>query len=346
MSNTYPEKTSCNRNAGFPKIVFMGTPEFAVESLQALIEEGYKVVGIVTMPDKPAGRGHKIQYSPVKQYALSQNIPILQPEKLKDAEFLKALNAWKADLQIVVAFRMLPEVVWNMPRLGTFNLHASLLPQYRGAAPINWAIIHGEKETGITTFFLTHEIDSGKIIAQEKIPIEETDNAGIIHDKLMRRGARLVIKTVDDIIHNSIKPIPQEIMVLSTPELKFAPKIFKETCCIDWNKNVHEIYDFVRGLSPHPCAWTELTFPKGDIIYFKIFEVEKIEKNSNFPVTTMVSDGKKYIDIRAKNGFIRLKSILPAGKKRMTTEEFLQGNANLFLNSDDEIKFIPNNKIT
>ena len=217
----------------------MGTPDFAVEALRQLVEGGYNVVGVITMPDKPAGRGHKVQYSPVKQYALEQNLPLLQPEKLKDEAFVEALRAWKADLQIVVAFRMLPEVVWNMPRLGTFNLHASLLPQYRGAAPINWAVINGDTETGITTFFLKHEIDTGEVIQQVRVPIAETDNVGVVHDKLMVLGGKLVVETVDGILNGTVKSIPQEEMVVAG-KLRPAPKIFKETCRIDWNQPVNK----------------------------------------------------------------------------------------------------------
>src|SRR3712207_4484886 len=213
------------------RIVYMGTPDFAVESLRQLVEGGYNVAGVITMPDKPAGRGHKIQYSPVKQYALSQNLPLLQPQNLKDESFIQSLRDWKADLQIVVAFRMLPEIVWNMPRLGTFNLHASLLPQYRGAAPINWAIINGEKETGITTFFLQHAIDTGDMIDQVRIPIGETDNVGVVHDRLMMLGGDLVLKTVDDILADRVTTTPQ-CAVADESTLRPAPKIFKETCKI------------------------------------------------------------------------------------------------------------------
>jgi methionyl-tRNA formyltransferase len=268
-----------------------------------------------------------LQASPVKQYALSQNLPVLQPEKLKDPDFLEALKTWEADLQIVVAFRMLPEVVWNMPRLGTFNLHASLLPQYRGAAPINWAIINGETTTGVTTFFLTHEIDTGKIIYREKIPIEDTDNAEIIHDKLMQLGAKLVTKTVDDILNDAITPISQEELLTGEQELKPAPKIFKETGRIDWNKTAKEIYDFIRGLSPYPGAWTELTTPKGEVLHFKLFETEKIRQVHDLPAGTIVSDRKTFMDISTLDGFIRLKSLQQAGKKRMAVEDFLRGNA-------------------
>ncbi len=307
------------------RIVYMGTPDFAVESLKALVEGGYNVVGVITMPDKPAGRGMKMQYSPVKEYALSQDLTLLQPEKLKDTQFLSDLQALQADLQIVVAFRMLPELVWNMPRFGTFNLHASLLPQYRGAAPINWAVINGETETGITTFFLTHEIDTGKIIDQEKISIEDTDNAGIVHDRLMVLGSKLVVKTVDNILNDSIKPIDQEdILQGKDPEL--APKIFKETCKIDWEKSVKQIYDFIRGLSPYPAAWTELTAPNGELLHLKVFETEKILSEHNHAPGILLSDGKSFMDIAVKDGFIRLISIQQSGKKRMSAGDFLRGS--------------------
>ena len=307
------------------RIVYMGTPDFAVESLRALVENGYNVVGVITMPDKPMGKHQSVlQSSPVKQYAVSQGLPLLQPENLKDLDFLEALKAWNADLQIVVAFRMLPEVVWNMPRLGTFNLHASLLPQYRGAAPINWAIINGEKETGITTFFLTHEIDTGKIISQERIPIADADNAEIIHDRLMQLGSELVVKTVNNILNDSIKPISQEELFKDEGELKPAPKLFKENCRIDWNKSTKEVYDFIRGLSPYPAAWTELNTNKGSF-QFKIFEAEKITETPNLPAGSIISNSKTQLDVATADGFIRLKVVQQAGKKRMSVEEWLRG---------------------
>jgi methionyl-tRNA formyltransferase len=309
------------------RIVFMGTPAFAVESLRALVEGGYPVAGVVTMPDKPAGKHHSVlQASPVKEYALSQDLPVLQPEKLKDPEFLEQLKSWNADLQIVVAFRMLPEAVWNMPPLGTFNLHASLLPQYRGAAPINRAIINGEKETGVTTFFLSHDIDTGKIIAQERILIEETDNAGTIHDRLMLLGAQLVLQTVDAITAGTVSPVAQEKLFADEKDLKPAPKIFKETCKIDWNKTTQEVYDFIRGLSPYPAAWTEWTAANGEELQLKIFEAEKRIETHHLLAGTLVSDGKTYLNISTKDGFIVLKNIQQAGKRRMTVEEFLRGN--------------------
>ena len=316
------------------RIVYMGTPDFAVEALRQLVEGGYNVVGVITMPDKPAGRGHKIQYSPVKQYALEQNLPLLQPEKLKDEAFVEALREWKADLQIVVAFRMLPEVVWNMPRLGTFNLHASLLPQYRGAAPINWAVINGDTETGITTFFLKHEIDTGEVIQQVRVPIADTDNVEVVHDKLMMLGGKLVLETVDAILNGTVKPISQEEMAV-VGELRPAPKIFKETCRIDWNQPVKKIYDFIRGLSPYPAAWSELIASEKESVVVKIFEVEKIVKKNDkrcrnsrgrfCKVGSIETDGKKYIKVSVPGGFVSILSLQLPGKKRLKIDELLRG---------------------
>lgn len=308
------------------RIVFMGTPDFAVESLRVLVKNNYEVVGVITMPDKPAGRGHKVQYSAVKQYALDQNLLLLQPEKLKDEVFLEELRSLNAELQIVVAFRMLPEVVWNMPKYGTFNLHASLLPQYRGAAPINWAIINDEKETGATTFFLTHEIDTGKIILQEKCPILETDNAGTVHDRLMVIGAKLVRQTVDLLTDGKIDAIDQSQFIHSELILKSAPKIFKETCEINWTQTVEEVYNFVRGLSPYPTAWLEIQFPnQSEKIILKVFETEKEFEKHELAVGTVVTDGKKFAKIALKEGFISLKSVQAPGKKRMAIGELLRG---------------------
>jgi len=304
----------------------MGTPDFAVASLRILVENKYEVVGVITMPDKPAGRGHKVQFSPVKQYALEQNLRLLQPEKLKDEAFLEELRRLQADLQIVVAFRMLPEVVWNMPKFGTFNLHASLLPQYRGAAPINWAIINGDKETGATTFFLTHEIDTGKIIQQEKIAIAETDNVGIVHDKLMEMGAKLVKKTVDMLIEGKIDAVDQAQFIHPGLELKAAPKIFKETCQVAVSWNVERVYNFVRGMSPHPTAWVELQFPnQAEKMTLKVFETEKEICDHELAVGTVVTDGKKYAKVALSDGYINLKSVQIAGKKRMEIGELLRG---------------------
>jgi methionyl-tRNA formyltransferase len=304
----------------------MGTPEFAVESLKTLVENNYQVVGVITMPDKPAGRGHKIQISPVKQYALDNDLKILQPEKLKDEDFLEELRQLEADLQVVVAFRMLPEVVWNMPRFGTFNLHASLLPQYRGAAPINYAIINGEKETGATTFFLTHEIDTGKIILQEKIAISETDNAGDIHDKLMMLGADMVRRTIDLLIEGKTDAIDQQQFINSDTVLKSAPKIFKENCEININDTAENIYNFVRGLSPYPTARIDVELPNTtEKLQLKVFETEKEIIEHNLPLGTTVSDIKTYLKIAVSNGFIHLISIQAPGKKRMSSGEFLRG---------------------
>ena len=307
------------------RIVYMGTPEFAVESLRCLVEGGYNVVGVITMPDKPAGRGHKIQFSPVKQYALEHNLPLLQPEKLKDETFVEALRAWEADLQIVVAFRMLPEVVWNMPRFGTFNLHASLLPQYRGAAPINWAVMNGDTETGITTFFLKHEIDTGEVIQQVKVPISDTDDVGTIHDKLMFLGGKLVVETVDAILDGTVRSIPQEEMAV-VGELRPAPKIFKDTCRINWSKSVKHIYDHIRGLSPYPAAWTELLQPGAEILSpVKIFQTEKITKLHQLQPGSIATDGKTYLHVAAADGFVNILSLQLPGKKRLQTEELLRG---------------------
>lgn len=308
------------------RIVYMGTPDFAVKSLRALVEGGYNIVGVVTMPDKPVGRhGSVLQASPVKQYALSQGLPVLQPEKLKDETFLSGLRALNADLQIVVAFRMLPEIVWNMPRLGTFNLHASLLPQYRGAAPINWAVINGDTETGATTFFLTHEIDTGKIICQKHLPIADTDDVEKVHDALMVMGAGLVLETVDLLLEGKTDAIPQEEFYKDPSELRPAPKIFKDTCRINWNQPVKRIYDFIRGLSPYPAAWTELVSPEGTRSVLKIYQSEKRMAAHDKPVGTILTDKKSYIDVAVEDGFLRLLSVQLAGKKRLAVTEFLNG---------------------
>jgi len=308
------------------RIVFMGTPDFAVESLKILVENQYQVVGVVTMPDKPAGRGHKIQFSAVKQYALEKNLTLLQPEKLKDEGFLQKLQALQADLQIVVAFRMLPEVVWNMPPLGTFNLHASLLPQYRGAAPINWAIINGEKETGATTFFLTHEIDTGKIILQERINITDEDDAETLHDKLMLMGAQMVKKTVDLIAAGKADAIDQSAFLTGEVELKSAPKLFKENCRIDFSKSVEEVHNQVRGLSPYPAAWTEIQLPgQPESMVCKIFKTKKEFANHGLETGFVHTDGKKFLKVALKDGFISLMEIQTSGKKRMDIGSFLRG---------------------
>jgi methionyl-tRNA formyltransferase len=310
------------------RIVYMGTPDFAVESLRVLVEGGYRVVGVVTMPDKPVGRhGSILQACPVKQYAQQQGIPVLQPERLKDETFLAELRALKADLQIVVAFRMLPEVVWNMPPLGTFNLHASLLPQYRGAAPIHRAIINGEKETGVTTFFLTHEIDTGHIIRQKRLPIEETDDAGSVHDKLMTLGAALVVETVDLLLANGgrVDAIPQETMTASGVELHLAPKIFKDTCRIHWQQPAKAVCDFIRGLSPSPAAWTEWMTEDTTPQPMKVFRSERLPETHALPPGTVRTDGSTYLDVAVTDGFVRLLSVQLAGKRRLDTKDFLNG---------------------
>ena len=302
------------------KIIYMGTPDFAVEPLRRLVEAGKNIVAVVTMPDKPAGRGHKIQFSPVKEYALSVNLPILQPVNLKDPEFIEQLRSYQADLQIVVAFRMLPEIVWNMPPLGTFNLHASLLPQYRGAAPINWAVINGETETGITTFFLQHEIDTGNIIQQQKIDIAPDDNAGIVHDKLMYLGSDLVLQTVNQIESGNVASIPQP-----EGELKPAPKIFKDTCRINFNTTAESVRNLVRGLAPYPAAWIELADTEGNATNMKIYEVSKELCTPTHPVSTLVCDGKKVLKVAVQDGYIHLDQVQLAGKKRMPAADLMRG---------------------
>ena len=302
------------------RIVFMGTPEFAVASLDALVGGGYNVVGVVTMPDKPAGRGYKMQFSAVKEYALAHNLPLLQPEKLKNEEFLDSLRALHADLQIVVAFRMLPEVVWAMPPLGTFNLHGSLLPQYRGAAPINWAIINGEQETGVTTFFLQQEIDTGDLILQKRTPITDGDNAGTIHDRLMSIGAAAVVETVDCIIAGTAPKTPQPQGIT----LKSAPKIFKETCRVDWTQSCHQIFNFVRGLSPYPAAWSVL-HTDDKTIDIKLFEVTREPAAHTLQAGQVVCDGKNYLKVAVADGFVKIESLQPAGKKRMSAADWLRG---------------------
>ena len=305
------------------RIIYMGTPDFAVESLRALVEGGYNVVAVVTMPDKPAGRGHQLQYSAVKQYALSVGLPLLQPERLKDESFLQELRSYNADLQIVVAFRMLPEVVWNMPRLGTFNLHASLLPQYRGAAPINWAVMNGDTETGATTFMLQHEIDTGNIILQERISIADDENVGSVHDRLMTMGATLVTRTVDLIIdsENNGRPVPTTPQD-DTLQLKAAPKIFKDTCAIDFSRPAQQVYNHIRGLSPYPAAWI-------------------CEMPSSHPLATMLKGAKVYkaaithlpeqkghIIVPCAQGYIDLLELQLPGKKRMDAPALLNGLKN------------------
>ena len=297
----------------------MGTPEFAVASLEALIDAGYNVVAVVTMPDKPAGRGLNLQQSAVKQYAVSKDIPVLQPEKLKDPAFIEELRSYKADLQVVVAFRMLPVIVWDMPPMGTINVHGSLLPHYRGAAPINWAIINGEKETGITTFKLKHEIDTGDILLQERMEITSTDNAGTVHDKLKAIGASLLVETVNGLVNNIIAEKPQASF--SIDSLKHAPKLFTETCNINWEADVEDIYNLIRGLNPYPAAFTKLHNKK-----LKIFDCSiEHHKDVMQPFGEPVTDGKTFLKFAAKNGYIVVKELQLEGKKKLKVEDFLRG---------------------
>jgi methionyl-tRNA formyltransferase len=301
-----------------PRIVFMGTPEFAVASLAAILEAGFPVVGVVTAPDKPAGRGMQLTESAVKKYAREKGLPILQPEKLRDPGFLEALRALHADLQIVVAFRMLPEMVWNMPPMGTVNLHGSLLPQYRGAAPINWAVINGEKETGVTTFQLQHEIDTGGMLLQERFPIADTDTAGDVHDRMKVIGARLLVRTIEGLAAGVLKPVPQE----NPPELKHAPKLTTETGRIDWNRSAASVYNLIRGLSPYPGAYTEL-----DGKMLKIYHAEKVV-HALAPDTApgvYDTDGKTYLRFATPDGYIRPTEVQLEGKKRMPIADFLRG---------------------
>jgi methionyl-tRNA formyltransferase len=308
------------------RIVFMGTPDFAVESLKALVENGYQIVGVITAPDKPAGRGRQLSESAVKKYALNNNLNVLQPEKLKNPEFIAELESLKADLQIVVAFRMLPEVVWNMPSMGTFNLHASLLPQYRGAAPLNWAIINGESETGVTTFLLSHEIDTGQIIFQEKVEIAENDTVGDLHDQMMTIGAELVIKTVDALAEGKVVPIDQTQLIDNPERIKQAPKIFKDDCRIDWTRDTESVRNLIRGLSPYPTAWTELVHPeKAEVITAKIYAANS--DNGSLPAApgTIQTDGKKYLKIACPDGWLSITDIQLSGKKQMKIDELLRG---------------------
>ena len=306
----------------------MGTPEFAVETLRALVEDGYNVVAVVTQPDKPVGRHQDtLQPSAVKQYAVEQGLPVLQPVKMKDPAFVEELKSYHADLQVVVAFRMLPEVVWAMPRFGTFNVHAALLPQYRGAAPINWAVINGEKQTGVTTFFLDHDIDTGRIIMQEPFEIKDEYNVEDVYNGLMRLGAGIALKTIDKIIEGDghVDSLPQEDMIPVGQELHNAPKIFKETCLIDWNATAKRVHDFVRGLSPYPGAWTNMTGQDGKTTVLKVFKttLTSIPCNGRDAGTIMVFNGK--LLVATANCWLQLDEIQLSGKKRMDAKAFLNG---------------------
>ncbi|HJT73833.1 MAG TPA: methionyl-tRNA formyltransferase [Chitinophaga sp.] len=300
------------------RIVFMGTPDFAVASLDVLVQNGYNIVGVITAPDKPAGRGLQMHESAVKQYAVSKGLKVLQPEKLKNPAFLEELRALQADLQVVVAFRMLPETVWNMPPLGTINVHASLLPNYRGAAPINWAIINGEKQSGVTTFKLKHEIDTGDILFSQSVDIREDETAGELHDDLMATGAALLLKTVQALASSQVVEMPQAH--IDAGSLKHAPKIFKEDCLIKWEKPVDEIYNLVRGLSPYPTAWTNLQGKS-----MKIFKAVKENRQPAEAPGEVLTDNKSYLKIAAADGYLSLKEIQLEGKKKMDIEAFLRG---------------------
>lgn len=316
--------------ANFPRIIFFGTPDFAVASLEQLADSGFAIVAVVTAPDKPAGRGLKETASPVKKFARLHGIPVLQTLNMKDPRFLEQLKSYNPDLQIVIAFRMMPRQVWALPPMGTFNLHASLLPQYRGAAPINRAIIHGEHETGVTTFFLNDQIDTGKIILSEKVAIGTLETAGELHDRLMRTGAALVMETVERIVSGEINEIDQESLIGDPAVLKQAPKIFKEDCRIDWNQDVLTIHNLIRGLSPHPGAFTELKMPDGGIHNLKIFRAVPEQIFPHGSPGEFFTDGKSFLQVGAKNGFIRLDELQLSGRKIMNSGDFLRGFGRIF----------------
>lgn len=306
------------------KIVFMGTPEFAVASLDILLKNNYNIVGVITAPDKPAGRGRQIQESAVKKYALEKGLRILQPEKLKDEQFVEELRSLNADLQIVVAFRMLPEVVWNMPKLGTYNLHGSLLPRYRGAAPINWAVINGDSESGVTTFKLQHQIDTGNILFREKVSITDNTTAGELHDALMDVGAKLILKTVNEIEKSVTENSPLNFIEQNDTEATHAPKIFKETCKINWNNNINDIYNLIRGLSPYPAAYSDLI--NGDTtLSLKIFKAEKEISNDSEDNGSLITDNKKFLKVKCDGGYLNIIELQLQGKKQMNVEDFLRG---------------------
>jgi methionyl-tRNA formyltransferase len=313
------------------RIIFMGTPQFAVPSLEALTASDHRVVAVITAPDKPSGRGQVLTPSPVKEFALVKGITVLQPANLKDPDFLRILETLKADLQVVVAFRMLPEVVWKMPALGTINLHASLLPQYRGAAPINRAIMSGEKETGVTTFFINENIDRGAILFKETMKIADDDDAGSLHDKLMETGARLLVKTLDAIALGDVKPVQQDTIVLDMNRLKPAPKIFKEDCRIDWEKSSVEIHNLIRGLSPYPAAFTKIRISQKSVIVMKIFKshvLPCVNTEDFLPVRspgTVITDQKRYLNIACADGLLSITELQIEGKRRMPVAEFLRG---------------------
>ena len=310
------------------RIIFFGTPDFAVESLSRLVDGGYNIAAVVTMPDKPAGRGRQLQQSDVKRYAVEHGLPVLQPVSLKDETFIEELRSFQAQLFIVIAFRMLPEAVWQMPPLGTFNLHASLLPRYRGAAPINWAVMNGDTETGVTTFFLKHEIDTGDVIQQRSCPIGRHDNVEVVHDRLMKMGADMVLETVDAIIAGTVKPIPQNQMLTAGQQPTPAPKIFKDTCRIDWSCHAEALYNHIRGLSPYPAAWTTLRDENGqEITTLKVFETgEPVPfSTGECPLPGTIKADRKSLHIACADGWLQVLSLQQSGKKRMDTEAFLRG---------------------
>lgn len=305
------------------RIVFLGTPEFAVESLNKIWEDGFNIVGVVTMPDKQAGRGHGFIQSPVKQWAVAHNVKLMQPTNLKSPEFVEELRSLNADIFVVIAFRMLPEVVWSMPRLGTFNLHASLLPKYRGAAPINWAVMNGDIVTGVTTFFLKHEIDTGDIIDQKKIDILPEENVGDIHDKLMSLGAELTVETLNNILNGTLHPIPQDELI-AEQEPTLAPKIFKETRRINWNRPAKDIHNQVRGLSPYPGAWTEWNTSEGATLTYKIYQTELTNRKSTLTPGTIIIDGNHLL-VACADEILEILNLQAEGKRKMNTDEFLRG---------------------
>ncbi|MBN1198936.1 MAG: methionyl-tRNA formyltransferase [Bacteroidales bacterium] len=314
-----------------PGIIFYGTPDFAVPSLDALVKEGFRVVGVVTVPDREAGRGLSLSQSAVKKYALGQNLPILQPEKLKALEFLQALEDLEPDLQVVVAFRMLPKEVWSLPRLGTFNLHASLLPQYRGAAPINRAIMNGEHETGVTTFFINEEIDTGALLLQEHVTIDPNENAGELHDRLMNIGAGLVVQTIRGILAGNLHPVAQEFQGPSQATLKPAPKLNKEDLHLNWEREIQEVYNQIRGLTPFPGVWTELRLKNGSSMNIKIGSARIADEplSASVPPGSCLTDHKRFLKVAARNGYIDILTLQPASKKMMKVSEFLNGSGTL-----------------
>lgn len=314
-----------------PRILFLGTPEFAVPSLRRIVEDEFPVVGVVTTPDRPADRGLRLKSSPVKVFAKQAGLTILQPENLKDPSFLESLKMLKPDIGVVVAFRMLPQQVWTLPHLGMFNLHASYLPQYRGAAPMNWAIINGEQQTGLTTFLLNEAIDTGRILFRERISIGSDETVGELHDRLMIAGAALVVRSIIYLASGDIKPIDQAVLIADGEKLKAAPKIFRHDCRIGWDQNVHSIYNRIRGLSPYPGAYTDLIFPDGSSHELKIYLAQAEVSPVHLSPGTFLYDGKRTLKVAAKNGYIHLKYIHLAGRKPMETSEFLKGYAFCFV---------------